>query len=419
MKKLKFLKAPTNDFFLRIYAVILAVLIWFVISITLYPTITKTVNNISVSEIVTDGTIAMDYNLTAVSLSRETVSATIFGKRYEIGDISSKDLEAQVDIQGVNKPGEYELSLNIVSKNNKFEVKDVNPSTIKVKFDSITEKEFPLEIDAPSLSVAEGYLMEPITSNPEKIKISGPKEEMDKITKVVARTNDTQVLTSSLSTSNTDIILLNGDTVIDKSAFTFSTGKIELRVPILMEKKLPFKIEFQNEPPNFDLNSLKYTLSESEISIAAPSSSIATLGEIHLGYLDLSKVDIGSQLNFEVSLPENYKNLSGTDNVTVDFDWNYYSSKTISIDESNIYILNSSTKYNYEIETTKIRNIKIIGPRGVIDKISSDNIVAEIDMLEQDLTESTYSMKAKVYSPENKNVWAFGDYTVTIDVSAK
>ncbi len=305
------------------------------------------------------------------------------------------------------------------NNNNKFEVKDINPSTIKVKFDSIVEKEFPLEIDAPSLSVADGYLMEPITSNPEKIKISGPKEEMDKITKVLARTNDTQVLTSSLSTSNTDIIVFNGDTIIDKSVFTFSTEKIELRVPILMEKELPYSLEFQNAPPNFDLNSLKYTLSESKISIAAPSSSIATLGEIHLGYLDLTKVDIGTQLEFKVNLPENYKNLSGTENVTVDFDWNYYSSKTISLDKSNIYILNPSTKFNYEIKTTSIRNIKLIGPRYILDNISSDNIVAEIDMLKQDLTESTYSMKVNIYSPDNNNVWAFGDYTVAIDVTSK
>lgn len=420
MKKFKFIKAPTNDFFLRIYAVIFAILIWFVVSITLYPTITKTISNISVSPIKTEGTLANDYNLSAVHISEEKVSATIFGKRYDIGDLSSDDLEAVVDIANVIKPGEYNLDLKIVSKHKKnMEVKDISPKTVKVTFDSIVEKDFPVVIEAPDIAANDGYLMEPITCNPESIKISGPKEEMDKVTKVVVRTDEKDKLTESQTISSSNLFLYNGQTVLDKSHFTFSTDKVQLRVPILMEKKLPLKLDIQNAPPGFDISALKYKFSDNDISIAAPAASLSTLGEIHLGYLNLSQVDINSSFNYNISLPDSYKNLSGIEKVSVDFNWDYYSSKTISLDKSKIYIINSSAKYNYNIKTNKITNIKIIGPKSVINSISDNNIIAELDLLDQELSESSYVKNVRIYSPDFNNVWAYGEYNVALDVTAK
>lgn len=420
-KKLRFLRNTTNDIFLRIYAIILAILIWFIISVTLYPSITRTISNVTVAPVVTTGTVAEDFGLSPVNIDKEEVSVRIMGKRVDIGDLSSEDLEAKLIVDSsVNKPGEYELEVEIVSKNKKkFEVKNISPSKIKVQFDSIVEKDFPVYIEAPNISVADGYLMEPISANPTNIKVKGPKSEVEKITKVVARTDEKQTLSETLSIKDTDIILYNGDTILSKDNFEFSTNKIELTVPILMQKTLPFKLEIQNAPTNFNLSSLDYTLSNSEIDIAAPVSSLKDLGEIHLGYLNLSSVDINSTFSYNVDLPSNYKNLSGFNSVDVKFNWNNYASKTISIDKSKIFVINAPSKYDIKVKTSGISNIKIIGPKNVINNITAANIIAEVDLFEANLNESTYSMPVKIYSPQYNNVWAYGNYNVTISVSEK
>lgn len=420
-KKLRFLRNTTNDIFLRIYAIILAILIWFIISVTLYPSITRTISNVTVAPIITTGTVAEDFGLSPVNIDKEEVSVRIMGKRVDIGDLSSEDLEAKLIVDSsVNKPGEYKLEVEIVSKNKKkFEVKNISPSKIKVQFDSIVEKDFPVYIEAPNISVADGYLMEPISANPTNIKVKGPKSKVEKITKVVARTDEKQTLSETLSIKDTDIILYNGDTILSKDNFEFSTNKIELTVPILMQKTLPFKLEIQNAPTNFNLSSLDYTLSNSEIDIAAPVSSLKDLGEIHLGYLNLSSVDINSTFSYNVDLPSNYKNLSGFNSVDVKFNWNNYASKTISIDKSKIFVINAPSKYDIKVKTSGISNIKIIGPKNVINNITAANIIAEVDLFEANLNESTYSMPVKIYSPQYNNVWAYGNYNVTISVSEK
>ena len=47
--KLKLFRGLNNDIALRIYAVILAIIIWFVMSVTLYPTVYKTIRNVPVT----------------------------------------------------------------------------------------------------------------------------------------------------------------------------------------------------------------------------------------------------------------------------------------------------------------------------------------------------------------------------------
>lgn len=421
LKKIKFLTNTTNDIVLKIYAVVLAVLIWFIISVTLYPTVTRTINNVPVVPIVTKGTAAEDFGLRPVNIDKKEISVRIFGKRYNIGDLSAEDLQAQLIVDSnVNKPGEYELEVKIVSKKKtNFDIKNISPSRIKVKFDSIIEKEFPIEVEAPNITVASGYLIEPITVNPNTIKVKGPKEEIEKITKVVARTEEKKSLSESLIISEASIVVYNGETIMSKENLNFNTNKIELRIPILMQKSLPFKLGIQNAPPDFDLSSLKYSLSKSKIDIAAPVNSIRDLGEVHLGYLNLHSVDLNSSFVYNVELPEKYKNLSGYSSINVNFDWSNYSSKTISLDKSKIFIVNAPSKFNIKIKTNNIWNIKLIGPKSVIDKITASNVIAEIDLLEANLNQSTYSMPVQIYSPQYHNIWAYGNYNATISVSDK
>jgi cobalamin biosynthesis Co2+ chelatase CbiK len=135
--------------------------------------------------------------------------------------------------------------------------------------------------------------------------------------------------------------------------------------------------------------------------------------------LNLSSVDINSTFSYNVDLPSNYKNLSGFNSVDVKFNWNNYASKTISIDKSKIFVINAPSKYDIKVKTSGISNIKIIGPKNVINNITAANIIAEVDLFEANLNESNYSMPVKIYSPQYNNVWAYGNYNVTISVSEK
>ncbi len=415
-----FRKTRPKDLFLAVKAFILAILIWFIFSITLYPTTVQTYNNVPLQKITVEGTIAKDYMLSPVSTDVSEIKVKILGKRYEIGDLSSNDLIAKVVIEDVNKPGEYDLNVKVTSKNNKkFEVQEVYPKTVKVTFDTLAEKTFMIDAQAPNISTTQEYIMEPAIARPSTVKISGPKQKVEAITNVVLKTTVKDTLTESFSTSDTKYILYNGDTVIKNTPFTFSEPSPSIDVPIYLQKELPLTFDFINVPKNFDLSSLPYTMDYNQITIAAPKSALENLSEIHIGYIDVNRIYNGSKFVLPLDLGDNYKNLSGYEDISIKFPLSNYKTKTISLKTDKLIPINTPNNYNTTIQTNTISQVKVIGPANIIDKISSKDFVGEIDLLDIDLKETTYNAPVNIYSPYYNNVWINGSHTVTIKISKK
>ncbi len=421
MKLPKLFSKKSNDFILRIYAVVLAVLIWFIMSITLFPEMYKTIENVPVS-ISISGTDAERNGFSPINFSGTTVDVQIKGKRYEIGNYKKDDLHAEVIVTGITKSGEFDLNIRVVPKdNNNCDVVSVSPSTVKVKFDSyIYDKEFQIIPEAPNIKAANGFIMESLICQPSTVKISGAKSDIQRIDKVVVRTNSESVLSESQSLLGTELILYDGDTVLDKQAFTFNTDNFSVEVPIYMKKTLPFTVGFQNYPRNFNLSSLKYTLSYDSINIAAPKSYLENRDEYHLGYIDLSKTDLNNySFDFPINLDTGYRNLSGFDTVTITLDTSELASKNVSIVNSQIHVINSPSRFDVKVQTIGISNIKLIGPSEIISQIAAGDVIAEVDLLGVNVSESTYSVPVKIYCPEYDTVWSFDTYNVAIQVTEK
>ena len=70
------LNSLNNNTAMIIYSIILAIMVWFIISITIYPTTPKTFSNIPL-EIDITGTSAEENDLSVISCSTKSVTVTI------------------------------------------------------------------------------------------------------------------------------------------------------------------------------------------------------------------------------------------------------------------------------------------------------------------------------------------------------
>ena len=121
MEKIKKVKSPRNlesDFILRVLAIVIAIVVWVLLSITQYPTTTLKVSNIPVIFSL-DGTIAQEKELRAVGYQDITTTVEIKGMKYEIGGYTEKDLIASVNLDDVTKEGTYSLE-NILPTSAKY-----------------------------------------------------------------------------------------------------------------------------------------------------------------------------------------------------------------------------------------------------------------------------------------------------------
>lgn len=408
-----------NKLFLRIFSVVLAVIIWVAMSLTLYPTIHKTVSNIPLSVNLT-GTKAEREGLSVVKYDVNQVRATINGMRYEIGNYSSEDLYATADVSKVDRSGEFVLDVRIQSKNDdEFTVENITPNKVTVNLDYIESVEKELSVEAPGVSASEGYTLTEASVSPEKVEIRGPKDKINLITDVKVKFDGRLSLSESYSTSSSQVILYQGDTVLDQSDITLSTYDFQIDFSVYMRKTLPFSVGIQGAPDNFDESVIEYSLSDESIDVLSPNNDIEDTMTNSLGYLQLRDIRPGAKFDMDVKTESGQINASGISTVTVRVKKNNLSKKVISLNSSQIKIINKADDNRVAKRTNQITDVTIYGPERVISSVKASDFIAELDLKGESLSEGSYTKSVTIYAPNNGKVWAYGLYDITFEVAER
>lgn len=410
-----------QDMVLRILSAVLAVIIWFILSITLYPTIYLTVDDVQV-ELRLEGTTAGASGLAALDYDKDTLaSVSISGMRYAIGSYTAEDLEAYVDVSGVSEPGTYELDVKVKAKNGtECEVLKISPSTVKVKFDFIKTVTIPLQVRATSISADEGYTLGTPVISPESVKVTGPSKLVDTVSYAVFAIDQKKVLQEAYTTSDGKLLLYSEDgSLIDDKAFETDYDPISVNFPVSFLKTMNFMFDYQGVPDNFDTSILKYTLSTESIEIMSKNSDILNQDSIHLGYISLNTINLEDRVTFDVMLDSSMTSTSGIDSVTVTFDPTGFVSKEFTIPSSNIKVINVPNDKMAVLSTKALTSVTIYGPQEVMETLSADDLIAQYDMQASELDNGSYTRTVKIYAPHVSTVWCYGSKEIVFTLSDK
>ncbi|MBQ8378139.1 MAG: hypothetical protein IJX42_03300 [Oscillospiraceae bacterium] len=410
-RKVKKSSKSKNNMMLKIVSVVLAVVLWIILSITMFPTIYTTVYDVPV-KLDISGTFADENGLSVVNFNENTtVDVKLSGMRYEIGNYSADDLVASVEVKDVFSDGTYELAISVKSAHgDDFNIVKVTPSTCKVKFDYNQSREFPIEVEYTGISADEGYVLKTPVCEPETITISGPENEISKINRaVVLVKGNKQKLTETFSTDDTEIVLYsnNGD-VMDKSDFEFSTESFNVTFPVFMSKSVPFSINVKQQGNKFDASSLKFTFDPETINVQS-TKDISLVEKIDVGSVNLNEISLDSEFEFDVTLENDIINASGIDKVTAKLDSTGLVSKKFTIDQSNIRILNKPANKAITVNTEKITDVTLIGPKDVMSKLTNIDVVAEYSMQAHSIENGNVEVQATIYAQGYDDVWYSGD----------
>ena len=246
--------------------------------------------------------------------------------------------------------------------------------------------------DISNISAADGYIVDPaeVIIEPSVVEIYGPRDYVNQVTSCEIKVQSGATVMTTLQTSNTSVTLYNGENIVNDSKISVqSENGFALTIPVYMRKDMKLDVEIQTYFDQFDISSLKYTINPSEITVRSQSDRISNIDEITLGYVDLRSLDIRSNIILPINNTDYYTNISGYDTATVTFDFENYSTKTLTINNSQIYPINVPNGYQVDVETDRINNIKVIGPSEIIEQIDSKDLIAQIDMLDYNITEAS------------------------------
>ena len=408
-----------------ILSLLLAILIWLVVAMTLYPSIPKTIENIPLSVDIA-GSPAADSGLSVISCDVDTVDVQLVGSRTQIGNINAENLTAYVDYENVTSTGKKTLSIKVKSDSGiNYEVKSITPSTAVVELDKYDTLPFEVKPKIPNVKYAEGKTIDPdeFTCEPDIINITGPSAQLAKISSVYAVSDRNLTLDSSYTLNSDEVQLFSEDgTRIDASSLLFDTSTFTINIPVLTQKTVKPVVQILNAPTDFDQSCLDFKMSADSLTIASNNSFSEIPDTLDIGKIPLSDLDIGYSNTFDISTvleTSGMINKSGIDSITVTLNDEGLAKKEIVLDGSSIRLSNTpNDNYDYDILTQKL-TISVIGPEGVISELTASDFTADVNLLNADTSQDQFNYDVTISCLTHDNVWSVTKAKVSIKKTAK
>ncbi len=406
-----------SEFSLMISSVLIAIILWFIISITQYEIMTKNINSVPVS-LELSKEFSESSELSLISCDTKKVDVKIKGNRTEIGGLESENLVAKLVTDNISTSGTKTVSIKIESPNGKeFEVKSISPSNATIVLDKIETREFSVYPAIPNVKVAENktFNEDELSCDPAVINITGPSEQLNKIDKCKAVSNKKATLDSSYSLQSDEIKLYDkNNSVIESKDLTVDKNNITITIPVLTQKKVGIAPSI-NAPADFDKDFLDFSISADEIVLASADSSAKFSDPFEIGPIPLSEIDIGYSRTFTIDTKD-YINQSNLETVTVTLNNENLAKKQVVIND--ISVSNSPPGYDYEIAAKSI-NVTVIGPADVISDITSSDFVADVNLLNENSNSDSFTHEVSISCHTHNNVWVYGISKVYLNRTKK
>lgn len=411
-KKFSFSAMFRSNKFIFFLSLVLAVLLWVTVSPNREVTVGKTIT------VDTADTPVEQLGLEVVGDSTQHVNVKITGKWYVISQITDKDLDITYSLGDVTKAGEYEIPITAVkaAANGDYEIVKVTPSKIKIAFDYKYTRSFKVEATAPNIRAKDGYILDTPTIDADSsiVDVTGPRSEVEKIEKVVARVENTETLEASQSYSSTLILLDKEGKEMDSSTLSLSFKTVNVTVPINKMKTVPLKVDFANVSEYYAKNPLDYSLDVKQLNIVGPAEAVDDISEFVVGTINFNDISPDkAEFTFDLKLPSGVKSVDDIQKVTCKLNLSDYSKKTLEVTKFSTVNQNSKTDVSFVTNTV---NVTVVGPKSVISKITAEDVSLECDIANYK-NNSSVKADAVLKSDKYNNIWANGKYAVSIKIS--
>lgn len=398
-------------------AFFIAIFAWFFVSVQIFPTVQESVKNILIDVQPTEYMI--QNNLEIVSEYEAVTDIRVEGKRYDITGLTDEDFYASLDLSSVKSSGTFTVPVIVTSADEtECTIIDTDPMSVTIQIDEIVTREYPVTATAPNISLPEGFYVDELIASPATVTVTGSASELDKIDRIEARSKYSGIISESHETQSELLIYGTNGSRIVNDELKLSTTDIKVNIPVYITKELPLKFEFINIPSYFDIDSLKYEIQPSTITVAAPDNSIDHLSELAIDAIDISNIRLNQTVTtIPIKLPDGYKNLSGNNNARIVWDIADYGKLDFTVE--NINIINPPDNYDVSIVTNQL-SISVIGPSAMLSSLSATDFYITANLLGETLREGTQDVAVTVLMRgQKRKCWVTGSYKITVNATVK
>ena len=396
-------------------AVLGAVIAWMVVTIIVQPGTTNMIYNVPV-DYTYDSSAYTSRGLSIVSAEDKTVNLKLSGDGYTIGGLAASDFVVYPDWSSVRDSGEKNLRLLVRGANSLLNgitvTIDGSDNTVDVVFDVVEEKTLPVTTTTNYLTISDGYILYSTEVSKETVTLSGPSSELDKVVTCTAEVTYTGELDSSVTLETPLRFYTSGGTEVKFEYTELEESTVDVTLQVYKMATLPVNVTFINAPRGFDNSVLVYALSRQQLKVAGPAEKIDALSTLSIGTIDLSTFSLNKTYEMPIDLPSDIYLLDNISSITVSFDCSNLETKTLNLPSSCVQVVNLPSTYQLTVETDRLMNVILCGPKGAMETLTPEQVVIEIDAEDFSVATGQQNIACRLYVPSNGKIFALGSYVL-------
>lgn len=379
MKKMttKIKESLTNNFSLKLIAIIIAAIVWLVVVNVNDPEKTIMIYSIPVTVVDEEAVTDMDmvYNVTSGSY----VNITVSGKRSVLNGLGAGDFVATASLKELSKVNAVpiEVTTKEAHLSNKVSIEKQSEHSMIVELENMEIDTFDITVEYKG-NAATGFVPGTYTLSQTTVDVQAPVSILDKIDKVVA--------VCKLEGNDEDFTKSCRIQLYDRKGERIKSGNIKLStknvnvdVDLLFSKEVPLVVETVGNPDaGYQVSGV--TLSMETVNLLADKDILDNMNQLvvdpNISLVDETE-DVVRTIDLVHYLPEGVS-IQGETTVEIVVNITKLTQKTFKLKKSDVNIEN--VPEGLEADLTKNIEVILQGDKDVIDGIAAEELNATIDL---------------------------------------
>lgn len=400
-------KKIANNLSLKILSVAIAILIWLLVVNADNPIGTKSFV-IGDVQLLNEAYLEADGKMCMQDDKQESIRVTIKTNRKTLDRITASDIKAVADLQQAVSLNTDPVMVPITVSCDKVlpDNIEVTPQNLSIHIEDKDTQEFVVNVTTNNTKPDKGYEVGTLTSNPEKLKITGPTSLINKIDKVNASVDVDGASEDVTEETDVKIIDKNGEEFTDTDMAYLNISKVSVTARLWkVRPEVRIKAEYEGTPADgYEVESISTT--PNVISVAGSDEALSALEEqnntitIPSSATDVSGKDSDYEVKINISdyLSQGLKLTSdSSEDVFVRVNILPQGSSVCEVPTKNIKVENAPESMQVAFDTAKIE-IRIKKTEEDLSDLKESDIKASIDL--KDKTEGSFEVPVKIEIPE-------------------
>ena len=412
-----------------VLAVILALGLWFYVSIVRGEPTTNTIEGIPITFVGTD--VLQENGLMLVG-EAPTVNLEIQADVTTLAQLTDKSITLRVDVSRITGATEYSMSYDIVPptgvSESSFTVLSHDPANVTFTVARYDTEEVPVRgVLAEGSSIAEGFVSRGFQFAQETISVSGRADLVAQVKGALVTLSGENM--SETVQENKSYQLIGADNqVLEGLEVACFPETVDVTYEIWQEVEVPLKVPVEpgggakvspelgygaNET-NENNNVSFFDLSPKTVMVQGRPEDVASLKELTVGNINLADVDGTQIITKDIPLADGLEIAGGVSTATVTITVDGLEKRTFEISRNAITLINVPDGFMADIRTASL-SVTIRGTAEALEEVSPENIRGTVDLANVEKANGQYTVPVRVQFDGVEGAGVLnGDYQVTV-----